>query len=314
LGSDSEAIKDYDEAIRLNPYYADAYNNRGTSKAHLGSDSEAIKDYNEAIRLNPYYADTYNNRGNSKADLGSYSEAIKDYDEAIRLNPDFAEAYYNRGNSKARLGSYSEAIKDYDESIRLTPDYAKAFDYRSKSYRQLAEEEIDVARKTELIAKAEDDEKMAKKLYQKQEEEFLKKCSELIKNKDYKYAYTLLTKVIDKTPDCAEAYFYRGICDKEMNNRWKALYDYNKAIQFNNTFKDAYLYRGSLQMELEDYPKAIEDFNKVIELDPKSIDGYFKRAQTYRLMGKEEKDSVRKKELTDLADIDEQKAKSLSQQ
>ena len=98
-----------------------------------------------------------------------------------------------------------------------------------------------------------------------------------------------------------------------MNERWKALSDYNKSIQFNNTFKEAYLYRGSLQLVLEDYLKAINDFNKVIELDSNSIDGYSKRAQTYRLMAKDEKDLVRKKELIDQAEEDEQKAKSLSQ-
>jgi Tfp pilus assembly protein PilF len=65
-------------------------------------------------------------------------------------------------------------------------------------------------------------------------------------------------------------------------------------------------------MEMEDYPKALKDFNKVIELDPCSIDGYSKRAQTYRLMAQKEKDQVRKKELIDLAEEDEQKAESLS--
>ena len=118
--------------------------------------------------------------------------------------------------------------------------------------------------------------------------------------------------MIDHTPDSAEAYFYRAICDKEIYHRWKALNDINKAIHYNDTFKEAYLYRGSLQMELEDYPKAIKDFNRVIELDPNSIDGYSKRAQTYRLMANDEKDPVRKKELIDLAEIDEQKAKSFS--
>ena len=57
---------------------------------------EAIKDYNEAICLNPKFAKAYNNRGNAKYKLTQYEEALKDLNEAIRLNPNFPEAYLNR--------------------------------------------------------------------------------------------------------------------------------------------------------------------------------------------------------------------------
>ena len=65
---------------------------------------EAIADYDQAIRLKPDYAEAYNNRGNAKRALERHDEAIVDYNEAIRLKPDFAEPYYNRGNAKAMLG------------------------------------------------------------------------------------------------------------------------------------------------------------------------------------------------------------------
>ena len=47
----------------------------------------AIADYDEAIRLNPEVATAFNNRGNAYADKHLYDRAIADYDEAIRLNP-----------------------------------------------------------------------------------------------------------------------------------------------------------------------------------------------------------------------------------
>ena len=54
---------------------------------------EAIQHYDEAIRLKPDDAGAYNNRGNAKYELGLYKEAIQDYDEAIRINLDDAGAY-----------------------------------------------------------------------------------------------------------------------------------------------------------------------------------------------------------------------------
>ena len=49
--------------------------------------NEAIKDYNQAIELDPKHANAYYNRGIAKALLKQYDEAIKDYNQAIELNP-----------------------------------------------------------------------------------------------------------------------------------------------------------------------------------------------------------------------------------
>ena len=76
----------------------------GYTKSDLGDYKGAITDYTQAIRLNPDYANAYNNRGNAKSNLGQHFAAIADYDIAIRLNPDYAGAYtsVNRGIAKMR--------------------------------------------------------------------------------------------------------------------------------------------------------------------------------------------------------------------
>ncbi|MCE2524123.1 MAG: tetratricopeptide repeat protein, partial [Rhodobacteraceae bacterium] len=45
------AIASYDEAVRLDPNNAAAYNNRGIAKKEMGRHEEAIADYDEAVRL-----------------------------------------------------------------------------------------------------------------------------------------------------------------------------------------------------------------------------------------------------------------------
>ena len=129
-GDYSGAIEDYNQAIRINPNYANAYNFRGLARLLLGEYQAAIEDFNSAIRINPDYADAYNNRGAVRKNLGEYQAAIEDYSEAIRINPNDANAYYNRGNARFDLKQYQEAIEDYSEAIRINPNSANAYHRR----------------------------------------------------------------------------------------------------------------------------------------------------------------------------------------
>ena len=78
-------FRNHDAAIRLNPDYADAYNNRGISKSNLGHPEAAISDYDEAIRLNPNEAKAYGNRGDAKKGLGLTGDAKRDFQTALNL-------------------------------------------------------------------------------------------------------------------------------------------------------------------------------------------------------------------------------------
>ena len=121
-GEFKNAIKIYDEVIRLTPDFADAYINRGDVRRKLGDLEGAIKDYGTAIRLGDDYAYVYFNRGYVKATLGDKKAAIKDYDKAIRLDPAYGNALLNRGVAKFDLGNKKDAIEDYNTVIHLKPE------------------------------------------------------------------------------------------------------------------------------------------------------------------------------------------------
>ena len=136
-GDPEAAIADYDEAIGLQPNYADAYYNRGNAKADQGQYEAAIVDYDKAIGLQRDNAWTYTSRGIAKGNLGQYEAAIADFDEAIRRNTGYAKAYDSRGVAKARQGQVEAAIADFGDAIRLQPDYANAYKNRGVAWKEL---------------------------------------------------------------------------------------------------------------------------------------------------------------------------------
>lgn len=152
-----DAKKYYDEAIRLNPNYIEAFYSRGICKIILKDYEEALKDFDEAIHLDPNYAEAYNSRGNVKAQLGRHKESLEDYNKAVNLNPQNANIYYSRGNAKAQLEKHKEAIEDFDKAIKINPQSALTYYSRGKSKAELGQ-----------INEAIADLEHAKKLAQKQ--------------------------------------------------------------------------------------------------------------------------------------------------
>jgi tetratricopeptide (TPR) repeat protein len=142
------AIRDFTEAIRLDPNNAYSYNRRSYGYFKKKDYDTAIRDLTEAIRLDPNNtdfskarADVYYSRGLSYLEKEDYDVAIGDFDNAIRLNPKNpkyyegkAVAYNNRGNSYLYKKDYDAAIRDYTEAIRLNPKNVYAYDGRGNSY------------------------------------------------------------------------------------------------------------------------------------------------------------------------------------
>jgi tetratricopeptide (TPR) repeat protein len=125
-GQFDEAIRQYQEAIRLKPDYADAHYNLGNALFKYGRIDEAIGEYQEAIRLNPNDADLYNNLGFALDKQGRADAAINEYQEAIRLKPDDALMRNNLGNTLLQKGRLDEAMVCFQKALSIEPDYAEA--------------------------------------------------------------------------------------------------------------------------------------------------------------------------------------------
>jgi tetratricopeptide (TPR) repeat protein len=125
-GALDEAIRHYEEAIRISPLDPDAHSSLAYALNSKGRKVEALAEYQEAVRLNPGDPELRNELGNLLAKQERVEEAIEQYAEALRVKADFPAVHYNLGVALLRRRSYPEAGAHFREVLRTNPSHAGA--------------------------------------------------------------------------------------------------------------------------------------------------------------------------------------------
>ena len=124
-------------AIAYSRKLAASYINRGNAYNAKGDYDRAIKDYNDAIQLDPDFIDAYIDLADVYTKKGDYDRAIEVCNKAIqldlsRMSSDLsitsAAAYNNRGDAYAGKGDKEKAIADYRKALSINPSYKDAKD------------------------------------------------------------------------------------------------------------------------------------------------------------------------------------------
>lgn len=96
-----------------------AYATRALALSLIGRNVEAIRDYDEALRIVPEYPEALNNRAWAKYKLGRIAEAEPDVEKSLRLDPTSPHAHDTRAHVRQAQGRASEALQDYRMAMRL---------------------------------------------------------------------------------------------------------------------------------------------------------------------------------------------------
>ena len=133
-GDLDKALRDFNEAIALDPNNAGAYVDRALILTHKGEREAAMKDYGEAIRLNSKQWQAYFNRAADLREQGELTKAIADLNKVAELNPKFVGTYVNRAAVYVRQGELDKAISDYNRAIEVDPKIVQAYMGRARAH------------------------------------------------------------------------------------------------------------------------------------------------------------------------------------
>ncbi|KAK3197892.1 hypothetical protein Dsin_021307 [Dipteronia sinensis] len=121
------SIRCYLIAIELRPNFADAWSNLASAYMRKGRLSEAAQCCRQALALNPLLVDAHSNLGNLMKAQGLVQEAYSCYLEALRIQPTFAIAWSNLAGLFMESGDLNRALQYYKEAVKLKPTFPDAY-------------------------------------------------------------------------------------------------------------------------------------------------------------------------------------------
>jgi tetratricopeptide (TPR) repeat protein len=118
-------------------------------QAKTGRGTEAVKNFQKAVTLEPASAQAHLNLGIALVDQFDRPGGFKEFSEAVRLDPKLAAAHYNLGRFFFETGKYEDADKELQTAIGLHPDDAGALYFLALT----AKQENQVERSSVLLQK-----------------------------------------------------------------------------------------------------------------------------------------------------------------
>lgn len=272
-------IQDSDQAIRLNPKDAEAFNNRGLAYYKKREIDRAIQDYDEAIRLNPTLVEAFYNRGRAYQYRGKYKEAIQDYNRALQLNPGVTQVLYQRGEAYFLQGDHDLAIRDFSEVLRVNPvNYTAIYRLGQSHYAKAAYDQAIEDFSHTLWLNPNDRSALSHR------------GGAYAHKRDYVRAIKDFDQIIQLNPKDAWAFRYRGDAYYDKGEHDRAIQDYDQALgldpknimggnpQVLNKRGLAYAAKG-------EYDRAIQDYDEASRLKPNDSWAFNLRGLAYNKKG-----------------------------
>ena len=276
-----EALRDYNEALRLDPQSVIAMTNRAVTFLKLGELDAATQDLERALLLDPNHGVARLNRGNILNLRNESDSAVREITRALEslpIGPEQGAAHLSRGNAHLMLGNYREAIGDFSVAAKCYPDTKpKAFCELRKAIALLDSGDHDGAFQAIEASLELDDESY---------EAHMIKGQLSLKHGNTNDAIAELTQVIKLgAPDStiSQALNLRAEAYTKLGHYNLALRDYDRAVELDRSSSAIHYNRGNVLLLTGDVDAAIEAFNHALELDHRNAGALNSRGIAYAL-------------------------------
>ena len=120
-GAHEAAAEAFQQAIKLQPDFAEAHNNLGLALSRLGKEKAAVEAFQQALKLDPKMGEVYNNLGFLYHTASQFDRAVEMFGQAIQTSQDSSIAYTNLGNSFYQMKQAEKAVEAWRRALELDP-------------------------------------------------------------------------------------------------------------------------------------------------------------------------------------------------
>jgi tetratricopeptide (TPR) repeat protein len=106
--------------------HAEPYYFKGLYFENTGNSKEAIRYFDEAIRHDYYFLDAYMDKGQTLYGEKKYGPALNTFQLAATITPTYAEAYYWMGKTQEAMGNKADARLNYQRAYGLDKTLSEA--------------------------------------------------------------------------------------------------------------------------------------------------------------------------------------------
>ena len=278
-----EARSAYEQAIRFDRDYTNAYIGRGKALYALGRYKAALGAYTRAAALDSGNVSAYYGKGITLRKLKRYEEALSAFEQVILLDPDKVDIYNDKGIVLYHLGRYEEALAAYEQAVFSSETILVFGSKDIDNYNRRACTHLRLEQYKEALALYEYvirlDGRNAVAFYGKGVALYnLHRCEEAITA--YKQATQLGSGSV-----CAYAYTGMGMALNELKRHEEALAAYEQAMQHNFKSIEISIAKGVTLSMLKRYEEALEAYERAIQLDPKRASAYAGKGFVLRMLG-----------------------------
>jgi tetratricopeptide (TPR) repeat protein len=259
LEREREAIQSYQEAIRLNPKYAEAHYNLGVAFYNRERYLEAKTAYEEAVRLKNDYADAHANLADTLRQLATiekdaakkkdyFGKAVGAYTLATAFIKDDPELFSKYGYVLGKLGRWNNAVDALKKAVAIESD---AIDYTNLGWAYYNAALDDTRMRLEAPAR--------------------QKLTE---------ARSALEKAVSLNNKLDAAYLNLGITQSDLGDYAAAIKTLQAALKLRKNWVGALNELGIAYRKTDRLEDAVEQFRKATEIDDKFAPGFYNLAES----------------------------------
>jgi tetratricopeptide (TPR) repeat protein len=136
MGQYRGAMEAIDRAMELRQEYQledspRLHNSRGLALMQLEKYSQALAEFDQAVKLDVNYATAWAHRGAALRRLDRLQEALESYGQALQIEPNDPYIWNNQGMVFYSLGQCSAALDAFNQAIAIEPGYEPAIENRN---------------------------------------------------------------------------------------------------------------------------------------------------------------------------------------